>query len=67
MSREIGEGHSHLAELQHLDRMAGELMVTALTLSPGVERRDSIIAVGSFHCRIAAMKRSWLEAVRIGL
>jgi len=60
--RKTGEDPRQLADLQQLDKMAGELMVTALTLSPGVETRDSIITVGSFHSRIAAMKRPWLEA-----
>jgi hypothetical protein len=65
--RNTGEGRSQVIDLQQLDKMAGELMVTALTLSPGVQRRDSIIAVGSFHRRIAAMKRSRLEAAPTGL
>jgi hypothetical protein len=38
--------------------MAGELMVVALKLSPGVKRRDSLMLIGSFRDRIAAMKRS---------
>ena len=53
-----GVDPSRLADLQQLDQLAGELMVTALTLPPGVERRDSIITVGSFHNRIAAIRRS---------
>jgi hypothetical protein len=52
----------HWAELQRLDEMAGELRVTALKLSPGLERRDSLLLIDSFRDRIAAMKRSGLEA-----
>ena len=45
------------AELQELEKMVGKLTFTALKLSPGVERRDSLILIGSFRNRIAAMKR----------
>ena len=45
------------AALQELEKMVGKLTFTALKLSPGVERRDSLILIGSFRNRIAAMKR----------
>src|SRR3954468_783964 len=45
------------AELHQLEKMVGKLTFTALKLSPGVERRDSLILIGSFRNRIAAMKR----------
>ena len=50
------------AALQELEKMVGKLTFTALKLSPGVERRYSLILIGSFRNRIAAMKRSGLEA-----
>ena len=51
------------AALQELEKMVGKLTFIALKLSPGVERRESLISIGSFRDRIAAMKRSGLEAV----
>jgi hypothetical protein len=34
--------------------------MTALKLTPGLERRDSLAVIGSFRMRIAAMKRAEL-------
>jgi hypothetical protein len=62
MRRTEGEVHRQGAELQRLEEMAGELMVIAFNLPPGVERRDSLMLIGSFRDRIAAMKPSELEA-----
>ena len=64
LMRKEGEVSRQGVELQQLEEMAGELMVTALNLSPGVKRRDSLMLIGSFRDRIAAMKRSGLEATR---
>jgi hypothetical protein len=50
----------HWAELQELEEMAAELIVTALKVPAGVERRDSLRAIGTFQERIASMKRSEL-------
>jgi hypothetical protein len=63
ITRTEGEVRVEWAELQELEKMVGKLTFTALKLSPGVERRDSLISIGSFRDRIAAMKRSGLEAV----
>ena len=52
------------SELLQLEQLAGELIVTAFNLSPGLERRDSLMLIDSFRDRIAAMKRSGLEALR---
>ena len=57
-----GEVRMEWAELQELEKMVGKLTFTALKLSPGVERRDSLISIGSFRNRIAAMKRTGLQA-----
>ena len=50
------------AELQELEKMVGKLTFTALKLSPGVERRDSLNIIGGFRERIDAMK--WAEVAR---
>jgi hypothetical protein len=50
----------HWAELQELEQKVVELKTTALKLAPGLERRDSLAAIGSFRTRIAAMKRGEL-------
>jgi hypothetical protein len=50
----------HSAELQELEQTAVELIITALKLTPGLERRDSLAVIGSFRMRIAAMKRAEL-------
>jgi hypothetical protein len=62
ITRKKGEVPSQWAELQQLEEMAGEMIVTAFKLSPGVERHDSLILIDRFRKRIAGMKRSGLEA-----
>jgi hypothetical protein len=57
-----GEVSRQGVQLQQLQEMAGELMVIAFNLPSGVERRDSLMLIGSFRDRIAAMKQSELEA-----
>jgi len=52
------------SELLQLEQLAGELIVTAFNLPPGLERRDSLMLIDSFRDRIAAMKRSGSEALR---
>jgi hypothetical protein len=52
------------SELLQLEQLAGELIVMAFNLPPGLERRDSLMLIDSFRDRIAAMKRSGLEALR---
>jgi len=42
--------------------MLSQLMVSALKLPPGAEKRDSLILIGCFRGRIAAMK--WAEVDR---
>jgi hypothetical protein len=49
------------SELLQLEQLAGELIVTAFNLPPGLERRDSLMLIDSFRDRIAAMKRSGLD------
>jgi len=63
ITRTEGEVRMEWAALQELEKMVGKLTFIALKLSPGVERRESLISIGSFRDRIAAMKRSGLEAV----
>jgi hypothetical protein len=62
LMRKEGEVSRQGVELQQLQEMAGELMVIAFNLPSGVERRDSLMLIGSFRDRIAAMKQSELEA-----
>ena len=50
----------HWAELQELEQKVVELIITALKLAPGLERRDDLAVIGSFQMRIAAMKRAEL-------
>ena len=52
-----GEVPTRWAELQELEAMADELMVTAFNLAPGDERRDSLMLIDSIRARIAAMKQ----------
>jgi len=52
------------AELQHLEEMAGKLVVAAFNLPPGVARYESLMLIDSFRERITAMKRSGLQAMR---
>ena len=49
-------------ELLELEEMLSQLMVSALKLPPGAEKRDSLILIGCFRERIAAMK--WAEVDR---
>ena len=58
--RKESELRLHWAELQELEQNVTEMIVTALKLAPGIERRDSLVVIGSFRARIAAMKRSEL-------
>jgi hypothetical protein len=55
------EVRTHWAELQELEDMVRQLTLTALKLPPGVERRDSLMMIGSFRQRIAAMNQSELN------
>jgi hypothetical protein len=48
------------AELQELEQKVVELIVTALKLAPGLERRDKLAVIGRFRMRIAAIKRAEL-------
>src|SRR3954451_11597472 len=57
ITRTKGHVRMEWAALQELEKMVGKLTFTALKLAPGVERRDSLILIGSFRNRIAAMKR----------
>jgi hypothetical protein len=47
--------------------MAGELRVTALKLSPGLERRDSLLLIDSFRDRIAAIQAVGVRGRNSGL
>jgi hypothetical protein len=55
------EARTRWAELEQLERMVGQLTLAALKLMPGVDRRDSLMMIGSFRNRIAAMKQSELN------
>jgi len=48
------------AELQELEQNVVDLILKALKLAPGLERRDNLAVIGSFRARIAAMKRAEL-------
>jgi hypothetical protein len=52
------ELRSRWAELKELDSMVRQRTLTALTLSPGLERRESLLLIGSFRDRIAAIKQA---------
>jgi hypothetical protein len=56
-----GEVRTQWAELQELEDIVRQLTLTALKLPPGVERRDSLVMIGSFRDRIAAMRQSELN------
>jgi hypothetical protein len=64
--RKEGKVSRQWAELQQLEQMTGEMIVTAFRLSPGVERHDSLMLIDSFRDRIAAMKSSGPKANRTG-
>ena len=53
------EVRTRWTELLELEKMLSQLMVSALELPPGAEKRDSLILIGRFRERIAAMK--WAE------
>jgi hypothetical protein len=55
------EVRTQWAELEELEDMVRQLTLAALKLPPGVERRDSLMMIGSFRQRIAAMKQSELN------
>jgi len=65
--REIAAGivrpvASDRTELLELEEMLPQLVVRALKLPPGADRRDTLILIGSFRDRIVAMK--WAELRR---
>ena len=53
------------AELEQLEDMVRQLTMAALKLPPGVDRRDSLMIIGSFRDRIAAIKQSELDGAGI--
>ena len=53
--------NADLAGLLELEEMLSQLMVSALKLPPGAESQDSVILIGCFRERIAAMKRSEVD------
>jgi len=60
----IPQVRTRWTELLELEELLALLMVSALKLPPGLQRRDSLILIGSFRGRIAAMK--WAELERAG-
>src|SRR3954447_10377408 len=58
----ITEVRTRWTELLELEEMLPHLLVSALKLPPGGERRDTLILIGSFRDRIIAMK--WAELTR---
>jgi len=56
------EVRTRWTELLELEQMLSQLMVSALKLPPGAEKRDSLILISCFRERIAAMK--WAEVDR---
>ena len=56
------EVRTRWTELLELEEMLSQLMVSALKLPPGAERRDSLMLIGSFRDRIVALK--WAEVDR---
>jgi hypothetical protein len=53
------EVRTRWTELLELEEMLSQLVVSALKLPAGVERRESLILIGCFRQRIAALK--WAE------
>jgi hypothetical protein len=53
------------AELEQLEDMVCQLTVAALKLPAGADRRDSLIIIGNFRDRIAAMKQNELNRASI--
>ena len=64
------EVRTRWTELLELEELLSQLMVSALKLPPGAERRDSFILIGCFLERIAAMdppyrngpSKTWLKS-----
>jgi hypothetical protein len=59
-----GAVRTRWTELLDLEEMLGQLLVSAIKLPPGAERRDSLMLIGSFRDRIIALK--WAEVDRAG-
>jgi uncharacterized protein (UPF0216 family) len=59
------EAELRWAELEQLEDMVGQLTLAAFKLPAGVERRDSLMMIGSFRDRIAAIKQSELKRASI--
>jgi hypothetical protein len=53
------------AELEQLEDMVRQLTMAALKLPPGVDRRDSLMIIGSFRDRIAVMKQTEVNRASI--
>ena len=58
----ITQVRTRWTELLELEEMLPQLVVRALKLPPGADRRDTLILIGSFRDRIIAMK--WAELNR---
>jgi len=58
----ITEVRTRWTELLELEELLPQLVVRALKLPPGADRRDTLILIGSFRDRIIAMK--WAELNR---
>jgi hypothetical protein len=59
------EAEVQWAELEQLEDMVRQLTLAALKLPAGVDRRDSLLVIGSFRDRIAAMKQAELSRATI--
>jgi hypothetical protein len=59
------ETRSRWAELQELEDIVRELTLSALKLPPGLQRSESLIMIGSFRQRVAAMKESELAIAKM--
>jgi uncharacterized protein (UPF0216 family) len=59
------EAEIEWAELEKLEDMVRRLTMAALKLPPGVDRRDSLMIIGSFGDRIAAMKQTEVNRASI--
>jgi len=59
------EAEIEWAELEKLEDMVRRLTMAALKLPPGVDRRDSLMIIGSFRDRIAAMKQTEVNRASI--
>jgi hypothetical protein len=53
------------AELERLEDMLGQLTLAALKPPAGADRRDSLMMIGSFRGRIAAIKEAELNRASI--